>query len=78
MSAEPLTREEREMLATVGMGARWEATVQAEEAGRKAAEERADALREALEELAGPEGGSYWNGIARRALAADDAARGEG
>lgn len=90
MSAEPLTREERERYVrfsatfpTARVSAkvvdldRYEASVQAEETARKAAEERAERLRVALGKILMTHGGSsHCAGISRRALAADDAARG--
>ena len=81
MSAEPLTREERDAYVAdwwkslneprfVRHIVRYEATV-------RAAEERAERLRAALEEIAG---GTLRPAhfVASAALAADDAARGEG
>lgn len=98
MSAEPLSRKEREAWiergvvpdgvndlsrsAWEGIIYRYEATVQEADEDRDAAEKRAERLRaaiiEALDEFDARDEGCPEQYVLIRALAADDAARGEG
>lgn len=81
MSAEPLTREERDELTSfLGQPdeiARMQTAIRRYEATVKAAEKRAERLRAALENALASSYSSLSASAIRSALAADDAARGD-